>query len=53
MRIHSGTLALPFCLILAGTLAASGAVDAASLIRLWPTILIALGMEKLYLWTSR
>lgn len=54
MRICSGSVALPLCLILAGVLLAMdrfGIIQVSHLWNLWPVTLIAAGMEKLYLWT--
>jgi hypothetical protein len=54
MKINSGSIALPLCLILAGALAALdrfGIIQVNHLWSLWPVTLIAAGMEKLYLWT--
>ena len=54
MKICSGSVAFPLCLILAGILLAMdrfGIIQVSHLWNLWPVILIAAGMEKLYLWT--
>ncbi len=54
MRIYPGAVAVPLCLILAGILLALdrfGIIQVGHLWSLWPVILIASGMEKLYLWT--
>ena len=54
MRICSGSVAVPLCLILAGILIAMdrfGIIQVNHIWNLWPVMLIAAGMEKLYLWT--
>lgn len=54
MRICSGSVAVPLCLILGGVLLAMdrfGVLQVHNIWNLWPVILIAAGMEKLYLWT--
>ena len=54
MRFCSGSVAVPLCLILAGILLAmdrAGIIQVNHIWNLWPVILIAAGMEKLYLWT--
>ncbi|HXE05906.1 MAG TPA: DUF5668 domain-containing protein [Bryobacteraceae bacterium] len=54
MRICSGSVAVPLCLILAGIVLAMdrfGVLEVHHIWNLWPVILIAAGMEKLYLWT--
>lgn len=54
MKTCPGSVALPLCLILAGVLLAMdrfGVLQVHHLWSLWPVILIAAGMEKLYLWT--
>lgn len=54
MRICHGSVAVPLCLILAGILLALdrfGIIQINNLWNLWPVILIAAGMEKLYLWS--
>jgi len=53
MKIYSGSVALPLCLILAGALLAMdrfGIIQVSHIWNLWPVALIAAGMEKLYLW---
>jgi hypothetical protein len=53
MRFCFGSVALPLCLILAGVLLAmnyAGIIHVNHIWNLWPVILIAAGMEKLYLW---
>ena len=55
MKINPGSVAVPLCLILGGTLAAMNSFDIIhvnNIWSLWPVILIASGMEKLYLWTT-
>lgn len=54
MKIYSGAVAVPLCLILAGMLLAMdrfGIIQVNHLWNLWPVMLIASGLEKLYLWT--
>jgi len=54
MKICSGSVAVPLCLILAGILLAMdrfGIIQVNHIWNLWPVMLIATGMEKLYLWT--
>ncbi len=54
MRTCSRTVAVPLCLILAGTLLSLdrfGIIAVNHIWNLWPVILIATGMEKLYVWT--
>lgn len=54
MRLCSGAVAIPLCLILAGVLLAMdrfGIIQVTHIRNLWPVMLIAVGMEKLYLWT--
>jgi hypothetical protein len=54
MRFCSGAVAIPLCLILAGALLAMdrfGIIQITHIWNLWPILLIAAGMEKLYLWT--
>ena len=54
MRLCSDSVAVPLCLILAGALLALdrfGIIQVSHIWSLWPVILIAAGMEKLYLWT--
>jgi hypothetical protein len=54
MKINPGSVAIPLCLILAGAILALnrfGLIHIHNLWSLWPVILIASGMEKLYLWT--
>ncbi len=54
MKNDSGSVAVPLCLILAGALLALdrfGIIQVSQIWKLWPVILIAAGMEKLYLWT--
>jgi len=54
MKNFPGSVAVPLCLILAGILLALnsfGILHVHNIRSLWPVILIASGMEKLYLWT--
>lgn len=54
MKNFPGSVAAPLCLILAGVLLALdqfGILHVHNIWSLWPVILIASGMEKLYLWT--
>ncbi len=54
MKNFPGSVAVPLCLILAGALLALnsfGIIQVNHIWSLWPVILIASGMEKLYLWT--
>ncbi len=54
MRIRPNSVAVPLCLILAGVLLALDRFDIIQvnhIWKLWPVILIAAGMEKLYLWS--
>ena len=54
MKLYSGSVAVPLCLILAGFLLAMdrfGIIQINHIWSLWPVTLIAAGMEKLYLWT--
>jgi hypothetical protein len=56
MQTCSQSVALPICLILAGimlALNAFGVVHVHNIWNLWPIILIAAGMEKLYLWATK
>jgi hypothetical protein len=53
VKISSGSIALPLCLIAGGVLAALksfGIVHIGNIWNFWPVILIASGMEELYLW---
>jgi hypothetical protein len=53
MRDYSGSVAFPLCLILAGVLIAmdrAGIIQVNHIWNLWPVMLIAAGMEKLYIW---
>jgi hypothetical protein len=55
MKLNPGSIAAPLCLILAGTLLALDRFDIIQvnhIWKLWPVILIAAGMEKLYLWST-
>jgi hypothetical protein len=54
MKLNPGSVAIPLCLILAGALLALdrfGIIQVNHIWNLWPIMLIASGMEKLYLWT--
>ena len=54
MKIFPGSVAVPLCFILAGVLLAMnrfGIIQVNHIWNLWPVMLIASGMEKLYLWT--
>ena len=54
MKNFSGSVAVPLCLILGGILLAMdrfGIIHVNNIWNLWPVMLIASGMEKLYLWT--
>jgi hypothetical protein len=54
MRFCAGSVAFPLFLILTGILLAmdrAGIIQVNHIWRLWPVILIAAGMEKLYLWS--
>jgi hypothetical protein len=54
MKLNPGSVAIPLCLILAGALLAMDRFDiihVSHIWNLWPVMLIASGMEKLYLWT--
>lgn len=54
LRFGYPSIAVPLCLILAGILLALdrfGIIQVNNFWNLWPVILIAAGMEKLYLWT--
>jgi Domain of unknown function (DUF5668) len=54
MKLNPGSVAIPLCLILAGGLLAMdrfGIIQVNHIWNLWPVMLIASGMEKLYLWT--
>jgi len=52
---YPGTIALPMCLILAGALLIMNRFEMLPMARvwsMWPFLLIAMGLERLYLWTS-
>jgi hypothetical protein len=54
MKLNPGSVAIPLCFILAGALLAMdrfGIIQINHIWNLWPIMLIASGMEKLYLWT--
>jgi hypothetical protein len=54
MKIYPGAVAVPLCFLLAGVLLAMnrfGIIQVNHIWSLWPVMLIASGMEKLYLWT--
>jgi hypothetical protein len=54
MKNFPCSVAVPLCLILAGALLALdrfGILHVHNIWSLWPVVLIASGMEKLYLWT--
>jgi hypothetical protein len=54
MKVCTGSVAIPLCLILGGILLAMnsfGIIQVNHILSLWPVMLIAAGMEKLYLWT--
>ena len=54
MKVCSGSVAIPLCLILGGILLAMdrfGMIQINHIWNLWPVTLIAAGMEKLYLWS--
>ena len=54
MNTNPGTVAVPLCLILGGILGALNSFDIIHINHiwsLWPVMLIASGMEKLYIWT--
>ena len=54
MKNLPGSVAVPLCLILAGVLLvlnSYGILHVHNIWSLWPVVLIASGMEKLYLWT--
>jgi len=56
MKLNPGSVAIPLCFFLAGALLAVDRfgilpIHIHNLWSLWPVMLIASGMEKLYLWT--